>query len=159
MAERERGRQCKQQKPFRVKEHRTFLSLGHNLESDVCHFPLTEKHFWSADSFELRNQLLKESSACVLGVTKGSQGSDFISRDSSWSRFPPLWNYPCFLPSGGFLRTDIHPGVPEATCCPKFTARSGTEQTQIRRTNRTCSCCLKSHSCPSRLLQCWEIFL
>ena len=54
-----------------------------------------------------------------------------------------------FLPSGGFLRTEIHTGVPEATCCTEFTAASGMEPTQMQRPNRTCSCCLKSHSFPA----------
>lgn len=73
-----------------------------------------------------------------------SQRSDSVNRLAVCLPPPLLGIYPCFLPSGGFLRTETHIGDSEATCM-EFTAWSRIEQTQIQRLNRTCSCCLNSH--------------
>lgn len=40
-----------------------------------------------------------------------------------------LWIHSHFLPAGDFLRTEIHPGMFEATRCPASAACSGTDQT------------------------------
>lgn len=112
MWNRETEERSEEQKPLRVKAHRTFLSLWH-VENRVRPFHLI-KNFWNDDTFALSKQWLKEA-AGIRGVTKESWRSDSRSLSSLL-----LWNCPCFLPSGGFLRTEIHPGVPEATCCTEL---------------------------------------
>lgn len=82
-------------------------------------------------------------------ITKGISREDCISRQAICLSSPLGWNYPCSLPSGGFLRTNIHPGVSEATHCPALTAWSGIGQPQTQRPNRTCSCCLRASSFPA----------
>lgn len=59
-------------KALRIKEHRTFLSLGHNLENYVGYFHRLKEGCGGDDSSLWRNQLLKESTS-LLGVTKESE--------------------------------------------------------------------------------------
>ena len=126
----------------------------------MCCFPLIKKDFRSDDSFELKTWLLKE---WFISMCSGShQGkSELISlTEGATGLFPQLWTYSRFLPSGGFLRTDIHPEFRGLRAVPSWVYYMIWNRTnQLQRPNRICSCCLKSHSFPSRLLQCWEKLL
>lgn len=80
-----------------------------------------------------------------------SQRSGSISRQVVGLSFQLLWNYPRFLPSGGFRRIDIQYWSSRGlhTCCAVFATRSRIGQTQTQKPKRTRSCCLESHSLPA----------